>query len=295
VEQPTSEQAVRRLGLVVHPTRPLDGVLEEVDAWARAHGVAVGQVAVPGQDRRVAELVEAEACDLLLALGGDGTALAALHAGADSSRPALGVSCGSIGALTSVGAERVAWALDQIDAGRWTSVTVPGLDVTWGEADGGVAINDAAVIRNGPGQIIVSITVDDVLYAQVSGDGLVVATALGSSAYTMAAGGPLLAPGAEGMAITPLAAHGGSCPPLVTGAGSRLTLAIDPGHGSFRYELDGRPTAAVGDVLEVRHRPDYATLVSLAEEEPRLAGLRRRGLVADSPRVLVRGARSAGS
>jgi NAD+ kinase len=147
------------------------------------------------------------------------------------------------------------------------------------------------VVRSGAGQIIVSITVDDVLYGRVSGDGLVVATALGSSAYTMAAGGPILAPGAEGMTITPLAPHGGSCPPLVAGAGSRLAVAIDPGHGGFRYELDGRPTAAVGDTLELRHRPDYATLARLAEDEPRLAGLRRRGLVVDSPRVLVRDSR----
>ena len=55
-------------------------------------------------------------------------------------------------------------------------------------------------------------SVDDVLYARVAGDGLVVATPLGSSAYTMAAGGPILAPGAEGIAVTPLAPHGGVCP-----------------------------------------------------------------------------------
>jgi NAD+ kinase len=243
----------------------------------------------------VAEPVEAEDCDLLLALGGDGTALTALHAGAAGSRPALGVALGSIGALAAVSADRVTWALEQVAAGRWTAVAVPGLDVVWGDAPGGVAINDVAVIREGPGQITVSITVDDVLYAQVAGDGAVVATALGSSAYTMAAGGPILAPGAEGMVVTPLAAHGGSCPPLVAGTDSRLTLAIDPGHGSFRYELDGRPTPAAGGVLQVRHRADYARLATLAEEEPRLTGLRRRGLVVDSPRVLVRGARSAGS
>jgi NAD+ kinase len=294
MEEPTQQQAVRRLGLVVHPTRPVDGVLEEIGTWARTHGVAVGQVEVPRQSRQVAEPVEADACDLLLALGGDGTALTALHAGAAGSRPALGVALGSIGALAAVSADRVASALEQIWAGRWASVAVPGLDVVWGDAPGRVAINDVAVIREGPGQIIVSITVDDALYAQVAGDGAVVATALGSSAYTMAAGGPILAPGAQGMVVTPLAAHGGSCPPLVAGTDSRLTLAIDPGHGQFRYELDGQPTPA-GEQLQVRHRANYARLATLAEGEPRLTGLRRRGLVVDSPRVLVRRARSAGS
>ena len=284
---------IRRLGLVVHPTRRVERVLEEVGAWASAHGVTVGQIAVPGQTRQVADPVEAAACDLLLALGGDGTALVALHAGAPSSRAVLGVACGSVGVLMSVAGERVPWALEQIATGRWTPVAVPGLDVDWDGGQGVVAINDLVVIRDGPGQVIVSVDVDGVLYARVAGDGLVVATPLGSSAYTMASGGPILAPGAEGMAVTPLAAHGGSCPPLVAGIGSRVTLTVEPGHGGVRHEIDGRPTPIEGRLLTIRWRAHYATLVRLAEEEPRLTGLRRRGLVLDSPRVLVRAARAA--
>jgi NAD+ kinase len=289
------QPALRQLGLIVHPTRPVQSALEEIGAWASAHGAKVGQVPVPGQTRAVMDPVEAAACDVLLGLGGDGTALTALHAGAPTSRPVLGVACGSIGMLTSVGAERVAWALEQIANGRWMPVAIPGLDVAWDQAHGGVAVNDVAIVRDGSGQIMVSIAVDGVLYAGVAGDGLVVATALGSSAYTMAAGGPILAPGAEGMVATPLAAHGGSCPPLVAGSTSELELSIEPGYGGVRCELDGRPTPVAGRRLTIRHRRDYATLVTLAEDEPRLTGLRRRGLVLDSPRVLVRDTRSAGS
>jgi len=288
------DSALRQVGLVVHPTRPVERALEEVRAWTSSNGVTVGQVMVPGQPRQVADPVEASSCDLLLALGGDGTALIALHAGAPTSRPVLGVACGSIGVLTSVSADRVAGALEQVAAGHWTPVSVPGLDVAWEEAHGGVAINDVAIVRDGPGQIVVSITVDGVLYASVAGDGLVVATALGSSAYTLAAGGPILAPSAEGMVVTPLAAHGGAGPPLVAGSASHLTLTIEPGYGGVRCELDGRRTAIEGRLLTVRHRADYATLVAFADDEPRLTGLRRRGLVLDSPRVLVRNVRSAG-
>jgi NAD+ kinase len=281
-----------QLGLVVHPSRPLGATIEEVVTWASAHGLAVGQVQIPGQTRRVADSVEAAACDLLLALGGDGTALSALHAGAPRSRPVLGIACGSIGVLTSVKADRVGWALEEIATGRWSPQAVPGLDVEWGAADGAVAINDVAMIRDAAGQIMVSITLDGVLYARVAGDGLVVSTALGSSAYNMAAGGPILAPSAEGAVVTPLAAHGGSCPPLVAGKASHLTLEIEIGHGRVRFELDGRPIAIEGQLLTVRHRPDYARVVTLEKEEARLTGLRRRGLVTDSPRLLVRDARS---
>jgi NAD+ kinase len=277
----------------VHPTRHLERVLEDVDGWASAHGVAVGQISIDGQTRRVADVVDAGDCDLLVAVGGDGTTLAALHAAAPQSRPVLGIACGSIGVLTSVTADQVSLALDSFQGGRWAPTEVPGLELGWGGGHTELAINDVAVLRDGPGQALVSVTVDDVLYARLAGDGVVVATALGSSAYTMAAGGPILAPGAEGMVVTPLAPHAGSSPPLVAGAASSLTLAIEPGYGGVRYEVDGRIVSEAGDDLTVTLRPAYATLVQLAEEEPRLTGLRRRGLVLDSPRVLARDARAA--
>jgi NAD+ kinase len=288
---PAPDAPLRQVGLVVHPTRPVDGALKEITTWASAHGLAVGQVPVPGQARDLAAPVEADACDMLLSLGGDGTALRALHAAAPSSRPVLGIACGSIGVLTAVTGERVNSALEQVANGRWTPMDIPALDLAWDDTTKDVAINDVAIVRDGPVQVMVSITVDDVLYARIAGDGIVVATALGSSAYTMAAGGPLLAPGAEGMTVTPLAVHGGSCPPLVAGPASRLSLTIEPGYGGARTELDGRPGPVEGHLLRVSHRSDYATLVTLAEEEPRLTGLRRRGLVLDSPRIALRASR----
>lgn len=203
----------------------------------------------------------------------------------------MGVACGSVGALTSVKAADAGWALEQVTEGRFTPVPIPALEIEW-SGGRGVAINDLVVIRDGPGQVLVSITVDDVLYARLAGDGLVVATALGSSAYTMAAGGPLVAAGAEGMVVTPLADHGGSIVPLVAGPAARIELDVEPGYGGVRYELDGRQTEVEGHALTIRRSDDYATLVKLADEEPRLSGLRRRGLVLDSPRVLVRESRA---
>ena len=178
----------------------------------------------------------------------------------------------------SVPADRVAVALEQVAAGRWTPIGVPGLDVRWDGARARPPSTTSTVIRDGPGQLLVSVSVDDVLYATVAGDGLVVATPLGSSAYTMAAGGPILAPGAEGIAVTPLAPHGG----VVTAARRRDRAAVDADDRAGPRRRPPRDRRAAGThhgrsvaVLA----PDYATLVRLAEEEPRLSGLRRRGLV----------------
>jgi len=282
----------QQLGLVVHPTRSLDSVLETTAAWARAHGAKVGQVVIPGQTRHVADPVDPADCEIILSLGGDGTALHALHAGAPAQRPVLGIACGSVGVLTSVTGERVAWALDQFAEGRWAARAVPGLAIASPEGAVEVVINDLTLMRDGPGQVVISITVDDVLYVRVAGDGAVVATALGSSAYSMAAGGPILAPGVEGMVVTPLAPHGGSAPPLVAGAQSTLRLEIEQTYSRVRYDVDGRSMPRPGDVLMVRCQPKYAVVVELADEASRLTGLRQRGLVRDGPRVLVRDRRA---
>jgi NAD+ kinase len=282
--------AFTRLGLVVHPRRDIGAALETLEAWASAHDVAVGQIPIAGQSRQVAAEVDAAACDFVIALGGDGTTLAGLHAAAPASRPVLGVACGSIGALTSISADRLDWALEQMARGSWTTHALPGLEI---DTDGArrVALNDFTAIRNGTGQVITGVTVDGELYARMAGDGIVVATPLGSSAYTMAAGGPILACGAEGIVLTPLASHGGVAPPLVVGPESTLELTVEHGYGGSRFELDGQVLTDECPQVTIGMRLDYATMVRLEGEESTLAGLRRRKLVIDGPRILARDAR----
>src|SRR4051794_2804231 len=93
------------IGLVVHPRRDLGKALATVREGAETHDAAGGQVHTPGQEREVAPAGEAESTDLVIALGGDGTALAALRAAAPHDRPVLGVACGSLGALTATTAD----------------------------------------------------------------------------------------------------------------------------------------------------------------------------------------------
>jgi NAD+ kinase len=290
--EPGRSHPPARLGIVVHPRRDIEAAVGAIRAWASTQGVALGQVPIPGQARRVAEPMEIESCDVVLALGGDGTALAALHAAAPATRPVLGVACGSIGLLTSVPAPRLPAALDQLSAGSWAQRTLPALAVATEAAELGFAINDFVVVRNGTGQVMTEIRVDGERYARTAGDGLVVATPLGSSAYTMAAGGPILAPGLQGIVVTPLAPHGGVTPPLVVAPDSRLGVSVEPGFGGSRFEIDGQEVGTDALEVTVSLRPEYALLVALADQEPLLTGLRQRGLVVDSPRILVRDART---
>jgi NAD+ kinase len=285
-------RSVNRIGLVVHPDRRLDRALETMRAWGAEHGTEVVQVPIDGQQRVVAELGDVASCDLLLALGGDGTTLAALHAAAPAGVPVLGVACGSLGALTATSAEALDQALRDIATGNWRPRILPGIAVATDGAEPEVALNDLVVIRKGAGQIGIAIHVDDELYVRFAGDGVVLATPLGSSAYTMAAGGPIVAPGADAILVTPLAPHGGCAPPLVVDTHSRVTISVEPGHSGARIELDGQIRDGQPRILTTTWRREYATLVTFGDAEPRLAGLRRRRIVLDSPRMLARDERA---
>jgi NAD+ kinase len=119
----------------------------------------------------------------------------------------------------------------------------------------------------------------------------VVSTPLGSSAYGLSAGGPLLAPGTNAFVFTPLYAHGGLCPPLVVSGESELQLVTAPGYGGARLEVDGRPIDAQVQEITVTLRPAVATVVAFDDQEQFMTGLRRRKIIADSPRFLAEDAR----
>lgn len=288
-----SRPRFRRIGLVVHPKREIDGALQTARDWARAHGVEIMQVADSGQIRMVADPAAVGSCDLVVALGGDGTTLAALHAAARAGRPVLGVACGSLGALTAVTADEMRGALDRVSAGDWVTRSLQAVEVS---SDGGpprAAINDLVIVRRGASQVALEIRLAGELYVRFAGDGLVISTALGSSAYTMAAGGPILAPGADAYVLTPLAPHGGCAPPLVVGRSVETEVDIEPGHAGSRIEVDGQVTDMQPRRMTAKLIDDYATLVSLGDTETMIAGLRRRKIIIDSPRMLARDAREA--
>jgi NAD+ kinase len=286
-----------RIGLVAHPRRELGRALATVREWADRQGAAVVQISSPGQEQQVAPPGEVQGCDLVIALGGDGTALAALRAAAPLGRPVLGVACGSLGALTAVSAERIEDALDRIARGDWRERRLPALIVGRDGGEQVMALNDLVLMRAGAGQVMIEVVVDGERFIRFAGDGLIAGTPLGSTGYTLASGGPMLAPGATGAVLTPLSPHGGVCPPLVTAAETRVDVLLDSGNGGARVELDGQVHEKLaprqGAALELRLEPDRATLVSLGSEEPLIAGLRRRRILLDSPRVLARDDREA--
>src|SRR3954466_15025985 len=151
------------------------------------------------------------------------------------------VACGSLGALTAVDAEGVGQALERVHSGDWTARRLPALAIHPAHGPDAWAVTGFGVARGGAGQVGAEVSVDGELYVRLAGDGLIVATPLGSSAYSMAAGGPVLALGTEAFLCTPLAMHGGSSPPLVVPADATVTVEVEPGYAGADVEFDGRP------------------------------------------------------
>ena len=261
----------------MHPSRDVSEPRAVLEAWADEHGAELVALDPAARD--------CEGCDLVVAIGGDGTVLGGIRTAEHAALPVLGIACGSLGMLTAVAADDAGVALRRFAAGDWSARK---LEALWLRAEDGTevrAINDVVVVRKGAGQVKTEVRVDDEVYVRLAGDGVVVATAQGSSAYNMAAGGPVLAPETRALVVTALAPHGGSAPPLVVPATSHVTLLVTVGFGGRRVEVDGQPTELEGARFELYLAPVDATLVTFPDHEAYLAGLRRRGLIADSPRI----------
>jgi NAD+ kinase len=276
---------MKRVGVVVHPTRDVLDSLQVLERWTLERCLELVQVAV-GEQPPVAPPGEVSACDLVVALGGDGTILTALHA--RTLTPVLGGACGSIGALTTLPAIELPVGLSRFATGDWRARHLSALAI---DAAGGriaSAINDLVLDPGGKGtQLVLDVCVDGDLYVRLAGDGIVVATPLGSSAYSMAAGGSLLAAGTEGFVCTPLAMHGGCAPPLVVREGAEITLEVHPGHSGFYLTSDGVPVETEAQRFAITSQPAaYATLVALDDSRTGFPRLRARGLISDSPRLI---------
>jgi len=276
---------MKRVGVVVHPTRPVLDAVHVVERWTEDRGLELVQIPT-GEQPSVAPAGDVDAGDLVVALGGDGTVLKALHASAGTRTPVLGVAYGSLGALTTVPIAELRRALDRFAAGDWRARELPALEIRADEVPIRSAINDVVIARGRGTQLRLDVSVDGELYARLAGDGVVIATPLGSSAYSMAAGGPLLAEGSDAFVCTPLAMHGGCAPPVVVTGGGKVTVEVHPGNSGYYVDVDGFPIDTRGSCFSAARERAYAALVAFSDSRTGLPNLRARGLISDSPRVI---------
>jgi len=201
--------------------------------------------------------------DLAVVLGGDGTLLSQarrmIACGWDM--PMLGVNFGRLGFLAEFDPDSVARHAKQVFGGKpplRRSMMLNVSVVRGGRAvEERAAINDAVITAGPPFRMIeLSIAIDGAEGPQLSGDGVIVATPVGSTAYNVSAGGPIVAPGVEAMVITPLSAHSLAFRPLVVSSSTRLRVDVRRGNAGTALVVDGQEEIELraGDGVEVsRH------------------------------------------
>ncbi len=260
---------VRHLGLALRPERDLDHVLQKIRAWAAAHGVALaglqGDARLPDEVARRPEESLAEGCDVVLALGGDGTMLGALRLAAPHRVPVLGVNLGTLGYLTEIDAGHLDIALAALARGAYTIERRGGLALAAREGiEAQIAYNDIVLTRApGRGQAALALRIDGELLVRYASDGVITATPQGSTAYAFAAGGPLVSPRAHGMIVMPDAPAGLFNRAVVLAEGESLGIEVLRTSAPVSIERDGRLLghADPGARLEILARPDAARVV----------------------------------
>jgi NAD+ kinase len=203
----------------------LGKVVVQVAGWLRAHGYAITADTATREFCSDCEPAEREdlarvAPDFVVVLGGDGTLLSTARCVAQADIPILGVNLGSLGFLTEIRQEEIEQALTEVDAGHCEMSLRPmlhcqvmrdGKCVATHEALNEVVMNQSAVARITDFEV----RVNGNFVANYKADGLIISTPTGSTAYSLAAGGPILSPEVSGFVITPVASHALTNRPLV--------------------------------------------------------------------------------
>ena len=180
---------------------------------------------------------------IMVCYGGDGTLLEGVHRLCGARLPVLGINAGHLGFLTSAPSDGLDLLFEEIASGRMqteprTMIRVEG-DFS-GEPCSHLALNEFAIQRHGPDMISVETYVDDQMVATYHGDGVIVSTPTGSTAYSLSAGGPVVAPACQCLVLSPLAPHNLTMRPVVIPDTSEITLHVHARRSDAFITLDNR-------------------------------------------------------
>lgn len=181
-------------------------------------------------------------CDILIVLGGDGTILRALDAAIPNDLPILGVNLGRLGFLTEIETADLERDLQSLLEGRFTIDARMTMCIEGYAEDKIFALNEIVIDRASPEVRILSLEyqANGTVVNRISGDGLIVASSTGSTAYSLSAGGPVVSPGLDCFVLTPICPHMLNVRPVVLSASDRITIRLTDDRSGARAVLDGR-------------------------------------------------------
>ncbi len=187
---------------------------------------------------------------VMVCYGGDGTLLEGVHRLSGADIPVVGINSGRMGFLALASCNRISEVFEAIASGQIcieprTMLRVDGLT-----AEPMYALNEVAVQRLGATMISIDTTIDGEHVSTCNGDGVIISTPTGSTAYSLSAGGPVIAPNCRCMVLTPLSPHNLTMRPVVVADSSRIGLQVHTRGNTASVSVDNR-TFEVSDHARV--------------------------------------------
>lgn len=199
-----------------------------------------------------------ETCDIILSFGGDGTLLRTAHEVSISEVPILGINIGRLGFLADIEITDVAKTVQRLEQGKYDIVNRSVLDVdlsAFGESKPRYALNECIIERGTKASLIaIEVKVDGSELNTYWADGLIFSTPTGSTAYSLSVGGPIIAPGAGVMVLTPIAPHMLTVRPVVIPIDSLIEATVYASRAPYVVATDGRTSVHSREHVPIRIR-----------------------------------------
>lgn len=250
---------MKKIGILYHPKVKATGVkARELENHIKSRGITVWTCSSWDNERAEALL---DGTDLLLTVGGDGTVLRAAQIAMSRHIPISGINLGKLGFMNELDADE---ALEKLPAllgekGWIDERSMLQVEVKTGDAPTvHHALNDIVVARGEIARLIrISVNVDGQHLAVYKTDGLILATATGSTGYNLAAGGPIMYPRSRDFLVVPISPHLSMDKPLVLPEQAQVELILDTYHAAT-LSVDGHINLPLsgGDTLAVKHSPN---------------------------------------
>ncbi|HJT19557.1 MAG TPA: NAD(+)/NADH kinase [Nitrospira sp.] len=240
----------KSIGILTKPKFPeVKSTLQAVVTWLRARTIVVlldtTSATLLGERGGIQKTELAGKADVLLVLGGDGTMLNAARLAGERAIPILGVNMGGLGFLTEVRLEHLYPSLDRVFANEYVMderlmlnahVHRHGETVTQGAVLNDVVISKGTLAR----MIELRIAIQEQFVTNLRGDGLIVSTPTGSTAYSLSAGGPIINPAVQSLMLTPICPHTLTHRPLIVPGNVEIDVTLTSKDEGAMATLDGQ-------------------------------------------------------
>jgi NAD+ kinase len=269
---------MQRIGIFAKKNQPDAIALAlKIEGWLRDRGLKIfceeelaAKMGVPGSP--AAEIPAL--CDMLIVLGGDGTLISVAREIGKLEKPILGVNLGSLGFLTEITTQSLFPVLEKILAGDYETSDRLMLDVVVCRNNQPFVqfqvLNDVVINKGALARIIdMKAWVNDIYLTTYKADGLIISSPTGSTAYNMAAGGPIIYPGSACLVITPICPHMLTNRPMIISSDAVIRVEVLCHDEDVVLTADGQVGIALmaGDIVEVRQAANCTRLILSPEKD----------------------------